>query len=313
MKQAAEITLAIQSALADFSLKFRNLQTEFILSGRHESGAWMDRSGNPDLYYTRFAINCLSALGVCESVEGDPTLRWLREQSRKDLHLIDAFCLLDCVMLLREAVPGNVDNDLTERARSMAAEQARLALAPVSGAPFPDSLYMLFLACMVRERLGGEVDDLSSRDKDLIRFIHEHQREDGGFSDTLDQKRGQTNPTAAAIGMLTFLNGLTGGVCDSTAKFLHAVQRENGGLAAGGQAPYSDLLSTFTGLTALRSMERLDGLRLADLGGFVRSVMAPGGGFHGWPGDEAADMEYTFYGLGATAILLERRGRQTDG
>ena len=67
--------------------------------------------------------------------------------------------------------------------------------------------------------------------------------------------------------------------------------------------PLADLLSTFTGAWTLQQLGALDRLDAADVVEFVDSLELPIGGYHGGIWDEATDVEYTFYGLGATALF----------
>jgi len=64
-----------------------------------------------------------------------------------------------------------------------------------------------------------------------------------------------------------------------------------------------DLLSTFTALVTLFA---LDGLKRIDLKGvvtFASSLAVAAGGFRATPLDPAPDLEYTYYGLGALALV----------
>ena len=65
-------------------------------------------------------------------------------------------------------------------------------------------------------------------------------------------------------------------------------------------------MSTFTGLVTLVDLGAVPDVRLADVGRYVKSLAAPSGGFVGAKGDNASDMEYTYYGLGTLALLAEQ-------
>ena len=81
------------------------------------------------------------------------------------------------------------------------------------------------------------------------------------------------------------------------------MQRAEGGLSAHVAAPGPDLLSTFTGLVAAGELSCLDRLRLGDVARFARALVCEGGGFRGALSDDRPDVEYTYYGLGAVAVL----------
>jgi geranylgeranyl transferase type-2 subunit beta len=69
--------------------------------------------------------------------------------------------------------------------------------------------------------------------------------------------------------------------------------------AAGG----ADLLSTFTGLATLAALDGLHAIDTAGIADFLRNSAHPRGGFLACAGDDAADVEYTYYGTGVVALL----------
>ncbi len=81
------------------------------------------------------------------------------------------------------------------------------------------------------------------------------------------------------------------------------MQSPEGGLRANGRAPLADLLSTFTGTWTLAQLNALDHLDKQAVLRFAQSLELPTGGFRAGLWDNRADVEYTFYGLGALAIL----------
>ncbi len=312
MSLSAEIASTVQQALAGFSSEFRYRHRVRILSLCHESGGYPGRAGYADLYYTRFALNALTGLDA-DKGELRSSLPFMASCAEQNLNLIDAFCLLDAMRLLQRAGLLSDQSEWAPSVRQQARREALAVLRPAATqgvTPFPDSLYMIFLACLIWENLelSDPMDDVSEA---LGNFILEHQRNDGGFSDTLDQPWGQTNPTAAAVGVLTYLRRMDDAMAERVARFLSTMQRSEGGLAANAQAPTADLLSTFTGLTALWSLQRIQNLSLPPVAVFLKTLAADGGGFHGWPGDERIDTEYTYYGLGVAALLADVRLKAT--
>ena len=63
------------------------------------------------------------------------------------------------------------------------------------------------------------------------------------------------------------------------------------------------MLSTFTAVLTLRDLGAMDEIDVAAARRFVRSMELESGGFLGGEWDAATDCEYTFYGLGALALL----------
>ena len=136
---------------------------------------------------------------------------------------------------------------------------------------------------------------------------------DGGFVEIAPMRRGGTNPTAAAIGVLQMMEGRRGGapvlspeVREGVVGFLGGMLSPEGGLRANAWAPLADLLSTFTGALTLSQLNALDRIDTATLGRYVQALALPHGGFRGGFWDEECDVEYTFYGLGALALLSDK-------
>src|SRR5262249_2655188 len=141
----------------------------------------------------------------------------------------------------------------------------------------------------------------------LAAFVESRRREDGGYVELAPMKRGGTNPTAAAVGLLQLLGDgrLPAELATSLSRFFIEMRGAEGGLRANGRIPASDLLSTFTGCWTLAQLGRLDQLDPAPIRMYARSLAQPGGGFRGNAWDDCTDVEYTFYGLGVLALFPE--------
>jgi geranylgeranyl transferase type-2 subunit beta len=114
---------------------------------------------------------------------------------------------------------------------------------------------------------------------------------------------GQTNATAAAVGFLMIQDAVSLEQAAITARFFSDMQCEDGGLKPHRAIEEGDLLSTFTGLLTLGS---LDEFKLVDAGKvaqFLRRSACPEGGFLASPADGAPDVECTYYGLGTLVLL----------
>src|SRR5262249_23483164 len=139
-----------------------------------------------------------------------------------------------------------------------------------------------------------------------VRFVQSRKREDGGFVEIAAMKRSGTNPTAAAVGLLQICEALDKETKDDIADFLSNLQSMEGGLQANARAPLADLLSTFTGCWTLAEIGAPDRIDAADMLNYVKALDRPDGGYHGGHWDGGFDVEYTFYGLGAMALLEEK-------
>jgi geranylgeranyl transferase type-2 subunit beta len=137
----------------------------------------------------------------------------------------------------------------------------------------------------------------------LLEFVVGRRREDGGFVEMAPMKCSGTNPTAAAIGLLTLLDALDDATRTAAVDFLAEMQTDEGGLRANTRIPIADLLSTFTGLLSLADLGQPAAIDLAAARHYVRALEEDQGGYRGADWDTGRDVEYTFYGIGAVALL----------
>lgn len=91
-------------------------------------------------------------------------------------------------------------------------------------------------------------------------------------------------------------------------EFVRSRQRDDRGFQANTRVPFSDTLSTFTGVITCLDLGRPEIVDPRRLLRFLDELECPSGGFlaAGW--DHIADVEYTFYGIGACQCLAEIGG-----
>ena len=305
------LAAAIRERLARMGPAFLAPHVGTILSRQQPDGGFAGRLGGADLYYTRFALRALEAAGV----DGDHPVwataaAWLAPIAPNHDNLIDLFCLFDAVAVLRSRGLAIWPDDraaMMEQDCAAALADAAAGRRPwTGGRPFGDSLYLAFLCLLCAEALGQRPFDAEA----ALPLVAARRCDDGGFTDTGAGAgaSGQTNVTAAALAIGHILDRRDAGIEAAGARFLRAMIRPDGGLAAHGAAPHADLLSTFTGLVALRSVDALEGVGLAATARFLKGLTRSEGGFGGWPGDGETDVEYGYYGLGTLAVLLEKAG-----
>jgi geranylgeranyl transferase type-2 subunit beta len=251
-------------------------------------GGFPGRRGGSDIYYTSFGLRAADLLGM-----EDPGL-W--EGAAGCLAALDpyadspvaCYCLMHSLWLLE--CHGH---DLAPQQR-----RAREALRRL---PRPAGVYDAYLTALCMVMAGRKVRHVGA-----ARLIRSCRGADGGFADRPGERSG-VNPTAAATQLLA----ACGEPADdpAAAEFVVACQTDEGGLAPWPGAPCADLLSTFTGMVALAGMERLRSLRLAPVARFARALQGEDGGFRGTLTDDAADPEYTFYGLGVLGLLSSEAAR----
>jgi hypothetical protein len=161
------------------------------------------------------------------------------------------------------------------------------------------SAYHTFLGSLCYQMLGQTMPVFD----DAVRAIETLAHFDGGFAELEGQAAAQTNATSAAVAFLAMHNALTSERAAEARRFLSAMQGADGGLKAHADAATGDLLSTFTGFVAMASLGGLPQDAASGIAAFLRDVALFDGGFLACPGDDAADVEYTYYGLGVFSLL----------
>ena len=309
MSYLGELTLRLAAGAMRLPEDFRRRHSDFMLSARADDGGFAGRQGPGDLYYTGFAVRGLALLGNLAPSTAKDTAEFLQRRLAEDLRAIDFLSAVYTAVLLELTHGIDVFGDgERERRRTVADTLGRFhrpdggyAKTRRSG---QGSTYHTFLAVACMQLVGAEVEN----PEQVVDLIRSRQRHDGGFVELGPLRDGGTNPTAAAIGLLRMLDAMDDDIRRPAAEFLAKIQTAEGGLAANTRMPVADLLSTFTGTVALAD---LDGLAEVDLDRVARYVVAleqPRGGFRGGAWDDAADVEYTFYGLGISALLAAEGG-----
>jgi len=285
---------------------FRGRQIQFLVTLQNPDGGFSGRQGPSDLYYTSFALRCAQLLNVGASKLWNDAAAFLRKNATEPAEITDALSLLLCRTLLEGR--GMVlwceacrDERLTAVRAALAG--SRLAEGGFAKTPGGDlSLYHTFLATLCYELLDEPIPDAEV----IAERVLSRQCPSGGFGDVDASGAEGTNPTAAAVAVLSALDRLDDVAASRAGAFVASMQRADGGLAATPAAPVSDLMSTFTALTSLIETECAQDISLGSLGRYVKSLARSPGGFRASAGDESTDVEYTYYGLGALALLAEQ-------
>ena len=273
------------------------LIVKYIKSLSTPEGGYANRGGQPDLYYTPFALDCLVALTTSPNDEinlkkTNMTREWLQAfGDGASLDFVHRCCLARAWASQPTAtLDKTVRASLVKRIESTRSKDG--GFAAVSGAK-EGTAYGCFLAINAFADL--QQPPLSSDDrKGIANCLESLRTQDGGWANAVGQQRGSTTASAAAIATLASLEL---GVPKKSAEFLLAQQHSSGGFVAAPEVPMPDLLSTAVALHALDTLEHewRDSQELVL--DFLDSLWSAEGAFHGSWADDEPDVEYTFYGL----------------
>lgn len=288
--QLLQVARLAPRLLADSTDLVRN----FYRRQFNADGAACDRGGNPDLYYTIFALAGAQALDVAVPVE--KTVHWLGSfGDGAGLDFVHIGALARCWAAIGlEWLPAELDHALLARV-----ETFRKADGGYEGDPglAHGTAYGAFVALGAFQDLGHTPPQALK----LIRSLKRLETPDGAWSNAPGLPTGALNATAGAV---TLIQHLGFPVSPAVGDWLLAQQHRDGGFLAVPGAPLPDLLSTATALHALACLERRipSGVHERCLD-FIDTLWSAEGGFHGHWADDHLDAEYTFYGLLALGHL----------
>jgi geranylgeranyl transferase type-2 subunit beta len=278
-----------------------------VLRMQKPDGGWGGREGDSDLYYTSFAIRSLAMLDAFDGASVDRAAGFLKTNATAIGNIVDLLSWLYSALAISSAGGPVVIEDPSDEWADGVAQWLQgfrtddRGFGKTVGAT-AGSTYHTFLALLCLELVGWTVIEVD----EVVAFFAERQREDGGFVEIPQVKLSGVNPTAAALVGWKLVGDVPTGVCEAAADYLRSVVGDEGGFQANGRIPFSDGLSTFTGLLATHDLGLGDILDPRKAAIFIQELAAPDGGFHGAAWDRVVDVEYTFYGLGTLALLQHR-------
>ena len=287
MLQVARLARKVLGDSADLVGKF--LQAQFT-----PEGAARDRGGQPDLYYTIFALAGEEALQM-DLASRITTLRPFLERfgDGDGLDFIHLGALARC-WAATKAVPPGLAQALLARVETF---RARDGGYHESAGAARGHAYGCFIALGAHQDLGSIPPDPLA----MVQCLKYLETPDGAWGNLRGMREGTVPSTAAAV---TLLHQLDLPIHEKVAAWLLAQQHESGGWLAVPGAPLPDLLSTATALHALSCLEQtLPESATERALDFVDTLWDASGGFHGHWADDELDAEYTFYGLLALGHL----------
>ncbi len=266
---------------------------DFVFSQQHADGGFCDRDGERDLYYTSFAIDCLTALQVDLP---ESSLRHFLDDRLDDLESLD-FVHLCCLARSFSALSEKVDSkslqaifDRIETYRSADGGFNQIEEAETG------SSYACFLAYGAYSDHGKEVPESDG----IARCLENLKVEGGAWANDVELPVPNVPSTAAAI---TLCRNLRLPIPDETVPWLLQSFHPTGGFLPFALAPIPDLLSTAVALHALDGLQVEFEDKKNLMLDFIDSLWTAAGGFHGTWDDDDLDIEYTYYGLLALGHL----------
>ena len=267
----------------------------FVRSQALDCGAWRDRDGRPDLYYTVFGMEALLALHT--EPEWPRLAQWLATFGHGEgLDFVHLCCLARCW----SAVPAEVA-EMSGECRTSLLEKLTAFQSPDGGynqrrAAPRCTAYACLLAWAAHYDLRAPLPSAEA----LTHCLQGLTIPSGGYANEPGLPHGTIPATAAAIALHRHLRRTPAA---ETGAWLLAQQHPGGGFLAAPGAPVPDLLSTAVALHALDGMQVSFAPYKDSLLDFVDTLWCAEGGFHGNWTDDTLDVEYTYYGLLALGHL----------
>lgn len=299
-----ELTVRLAMGMGEVDESVRDRHAKFLLSRQNEDGGFSGRAGGSDLYYTGFALRALAILGELHGPPAEQVAKFLTSRMTGKEGIVDFLSLVYGAKLLESAAGIDPFAGVSAQWRESVAQTLETLRRPDGGFAkaaegMASSTYHTFLVLVGLDLIGMPIPEPERIEK----FLLSQEAPEGGFREIRASKRAGTNPTAAAIGGLRIVGGLTEDVIEGTLDFLCEMQNDEGGLRANTRIPISDVLSTFTGMLTLADLDALHEVDTDAALRYVQGLEQPKGGFLGAAWDEVVDVEYTFYGLGCLALL----------
>jgi prenyltransferase beta subunit len=272
-----------------------DLVRSFVLSQQHPCGAWCDRDGRPDLYYTVFGMEALLALHT--EPDWPRLLDWLRSfGGGGTLDFVHLCCLTRCLSAVPQELAGWTDAGRT-------AIRTRLLEFKTPDGGFSqrrNAARCTTYACLLGWAAHYDLREPLPSGESLTNCLEALAVPSGGYANEPGLASGTVPATSAAVALHRHLRRTPR---PETGAWLLAQQHPGGGFLAAPAAPIPDLLSTAVALHALDGMQVNFAPHKEQLLDYVDSLWSAEGGFHGNWTDDTLDVEYTYYGLLALGHL----------
>ncbi len=267
--QSRSIEAVLKNGLQMIDAETREALCSFVTAHQTANGGFMDRAGNPDLYYSLFGVYLAEALSLTEVLNNTKTylLDFEKNKTLTGLHL-------NCAVVIHTKLLGR--NTLPE-------DIHKKALHEITQEGEPVHYYSSFIHLLTLYHLNDYVAIYK-----LIKKIRLNKQD----------KALPCTVTAAEL----ILNSVTNNPVEPTTERILSFIRPDGGFASIDKIAAPDLLATGVALYALYYVKA--DLRLIKPGclSFIDSLYLDGG-FRGFEFDFETDIEFTFYALLALGSL----------
>ena len=269
------------------------LVADFLKSRLHPGGGFMNRADNPDLYYSVFGIEGLTALQ--ETLPQDSMRDWLTKYGDGEgLDFVHLCCLARCW--------AGLGGGLTSAQRSVLSDRIEKYRTPDGGYhQSPGRKNGSAYGCLIAWGAYQDLDFLPPDALAIARCMDSLETPDGAWSNEPGLTLGSTTATSA---MLSLYRHMQLPAPPASVEWLVRQCLPDGGFLAIPGAPIPDLLSTAVALHALSNhLNAITRVKEPCLD-FIDSLWSAAGGFHGNWTDDTLDPEYTYYGLLALGHLV---------
>src|SRR5262249_55966373 len=200
------LTTRLSEGLSRLPEDFRKRHAAYLAGCQNPDGGFPGREGGSDLYYTGFGLRGLAVLKAVSPEICNRAADFLRLRLTQQASVVDFFSLLYSCALVQLGGGPDVLAGSPKDWPVRVAEILETFRTPDGGygksiGDRAGSTYHTFLVVLCYQLLGRELSDAAK----LKAFVDSRRRDDGGFVEIAPMRRGGTNPTAAAVGILQIL------------------------------------------------------------------------------------------------------------
>lgn len=248
----------------------RNEVINFVERCQHPNGAFTDRGGKPDFYYSLFGVLIASALDLKDLTDKHRIFIQQAEPPEKQGAMFFAYTLIRSFLSENNAQKPSI---------------LKLIKMLFSKTGNVNPGYRLFMWMLTFDFLYGK--------RNLILFA---------ARTFLSFHRPTTNLPCSVVAAYTVARHFSGLNAKNEIKILFSFFEESKGFKMFGDINHPDLLSTAVALFALKTADADFRLVVPDCLNLIQQNYADGAFLSG-DGDTKRDLEYTFYGLLTLGVL----------